>query len=142
MRPKSQTPTNSTQITFKSELHLKFRDNTPQLKQTLATLQQRRLSRNSVNAQHKPQRSLRGNLLSIVHTQPRPRTPRSRPCAHSARRAPLTRVKAELRLLPYMKLRLLSCSQLLHTGNLFPCSCPRHVPLLLFHFFPPFVSCL
>jgi hypothetical protein len=28
-RPKSQTPTNSTQITFKPEFHLKFRDNTP-----------------------------------------------------------------------------------------------------------------
>jgi hypothetical protein len=54
-------------------------------------------SRNNVSAQHKPQRSLHGNLLSPMHTQPRPRTPRSRPRIRSARRAPLTRVKALVR---------------------------------------------
>jgi hypothetical protein len=59
------------------------------------------LSRNNVNTQHKPQRSLRGNLLSPVHTQPRPRTPRSCPRARSARRAPLTRVKALVRAMDF-----------------------------------------
>jgi hypothetical protein len=62
---------------------------THQLRQTLATLQQRQLSRNGTSTQHKPQRSLRGNLLSTVHTQPQPRTPRSCSRTRSARRAPL-----------------------------------------------------